>query len=40
MSWVAPEADKPRLSEEWSYLIRRTISGLHARLAPQVPQRR
>jgi hypothetical protein len=27
----APEADKPRLREEWRYLIRRTISRLHAR---------
>jgi len=26
----APEADKPRLHEEWRYLIRRTISGLRA----------
>jgi hypothetical protein len=26
----APEADKPRLREEWSYLIRRTISALRA----------
>ena len=26
----APEADKPRLREEWRYLIRRTISGLRA----------
>jgi hypothetical protein len=35
-----PRSRQTRLSEEWSYLIRRTISGLHARLAPQVPQRR
>jgi AcrR family transcriptional regulator len=26
----APEADRPRLREEWRYLIRRTISGLSA----------
>jgi AcrR family transcriptional regulator len=26
----APAADKPRLREEWSYLIRRTLSGLRA----------
>jgi AcrR family transcriptional regulator len=31
----APEADKPRLREEWSYLIRRTISGLRVTPAPQ-----
>jgi AcrR family transcriptional regulator len=26
----APEADRPRLREEWRYLIRQTISGLRA----------
>ncbi len=26
----APDADKPRLREEWRYLIRRAISGLRA----------
>ena len=29
----APEADKPRLREEWRYLIRRTISALRAKEA-------
>ena len=27
----AAEADRPRLREEWGYLIRRTISGLRTR---------
>jgi hypothetical protein len=26
----APEADRPRLREEWRYLIRQSISGLQA----------
>jgi AcrR family transcriptional regulator len=26
----APEADKPRVREEWRYLVRRTLSGLRA----------
>ena len=30
VKFTAPEADKPRLREEWSYLIRRTISTLRA----------
>ena len=30
VEFTAPEADKPRLREEWSYLIRRTISALRA----------
>jgi hypothetical protein len=34
----APEADRPRLREEWRYLIRQTISGLRAGHRP--PARR
>ena len=31
----APEADKPRVREEWRYLVRRTISGLRASEGPR-----
>jgi hypothetical protein len=27
----APEEDKPRLRDEWGYLIRRTITGMRIR---------
>ncbi|MGH3235325.1 MAG: hypothetical protein ACRDOH_19175 [Streptosporangiaceae bacterium] len=33
----APEADQPRLREEWGYLIRRSISGLQASNYPERP---